>query len=374
MKKITFLLSILTFALNVNAQVTDFVSGLDFPNRLLVSGNNLYIQGGTAIYVVDVTAPTPVATPIYSAPAHQYISNFTLSGTSLYFAFETFNAAEDQQLACSISKIDVTNTGAGAVPVYLGTNNYINALTISGNTMYFSSEVEVANVVNSTLKKFDVTTSNPVPTDIVSGFAIVEDLEFKNNFLYVSDRNNKKVYSVDTTLSNPPLVAVTNLLNFNRGTFINNDDLYIADGNQVKKGSLLDTAPISLQVIGQNQTYQDNNNGSFFYANFRDVVLIGNKMYLSLEEQGKIVTIVDATLSSKEFGLNKFSLSNNDDTLTLNGLDSKQKINVYNLLGQSVIESDLDASNNSVSIAGLNSGVYILKLNETGNSFKFLKK
>lgn len=359
MKKITFLLSILTFALNSSAQTTDFVSGINSPNRLLVSGNNLYVQGQSTIYVVDVTAPTPVATPIYSAPAHQYFSNFTISGTSLYFAFETFNEAEDQQLACSISKIDLTNTGAGAVPVYSGTN-YINALTISGNTMYFVSEVEVSNIVNSTLYSFNVNTVNPVPANIISGFKIVEELEVKNNIIYVSDRNNQKVYSVD--LASPSLVTFVNAL-FNKGTFINNDELYITDGNQVKKGSLLGSAPISTQVVGQNSNS----------VNFRDVVLIGNKMYLSLQESGKIVIIEDATLSSKEFASESFSLLNNDATLTLNGLQSKQKIIVYNLSGQSIIESDLDASNNTVSISHLDAGVYILKVNE-GTSFKFLKK
>ncbi|SHG62731.1 Por secretion system C-terminal sorting domain-containing protein [Flavobacterium fluvii] len=359
MKKIT-LLFILFFALNVNAQVTDFVSGLNSPNRLLVSGTKLYVQGSSTIYVVDVTAPTPVASPIYTAPAHQYISNFTLSGTSLYFSFETFNAEETQQLACSISKIDVTNTGAGAVPVHSGTN-YINALTVSGNTLYFASEVEISNNVNSTLNSFDLTASNPVPTPIISGFKVVEDLEVKNNIVYVSDRNNQKVYSVN--LASPSLVTFVNAL-FNKGTFINNDELYITDGNQVKKGSLLGSAPISTQVVGQNSTS----------VNFRDVVLIGNKMYLSLQENGKIVTIEDTTLSSKEFASNTFSLLNNDAVLTLNGLDSKQKASVYNLLGQSIIETDLDASNNTLNITNLNSGVYVLKLNELGTSFKFLKK
>ncbi len=56
----------------------------------------------------------------------------------------------------------------------------------------------------------------------------------------------------------------------------------------------------------------------------------------------------------KEFASEGFSLVNNDATLTLNGLNSKQKISVYYLLGQSVIESDLDASNNTLSIANLN--------------------
>ena len=371
MKKTTFLLLILIFALNANAQVTDFVS-VTAPNRLLASNNTLYIQGDTEIYRVDdVTAGTPVATLIYSAPAHQYISNFTISGTSLYFAFEVFNAEETQQLACSISKIDVSNTGAAAVPVYSGTN-YINALTISGNTLYFASEVEVLDDVTSTLYSLDVTVASPVPAVIFSGFNIVEELEVKNNFVYVSDKDAQKVYSID--LASPSLVTFVQFLNFNRGTFINNDDLYIADAHQVKKGSLLDTAPISTQVVGENLTYDDDNAGVPFKANFRDVVLIGNKMYLSLQNQGKIVTIEDATLSSKEFASEGFSLSNNDATLTLNGLDSKQKANVYNLLGQSVIEADLDASNNTLSIANLNTGVYVLKLNGTGESFKFLKK
>src|SRR4051812_41294383 len=119
MKKITFLF-ILIFALNANAQVTDFVSGINTPNRLLASGNTLYVQGETEIYqVLDVTAPTPVATPIFSAGINQGISNFTISGNFLYVAIETYDPIAEATVNTTISKIDVNNLLAGAVPLYI---------------------------------------------------------------------------------------------------------------------------------------------------------------------------------------------------------------------------------------------------------------
>lgn len=359
MKKTTFLGLILFCALTAIAQPTDFItSGIVAPQRLLVSGNNVYVKGENTIYVVDVSQTTPIATPIFTAGLHQYLANFTLSGTLLYVAIETLDATETQSVNNTISKIDLLNTGAGAVSLYsTGNGDYISALTISANTLFFTVEKATTE-----LSSFDVTITNPVPTTIVSGLGIVEDIEFKNNIVYASDRTNQKVYTIDTASATPTLVTLANL-NFNKGIFINNDDIYITDSNQVKKGSLSTAAPIPLDVIGTNSDSD----------NFRDVVLIGNKMYLALEEDHKIVTIVDATLSNKEFESSGFSLLNSNDSLTLNGLDSKQKVSIYNLLGKAVIDADLEASNNSLSIANLSAGVYVLKLNDTGASIKFVK-
>lgn len=372
MKKTTFLFSILIFAFNVNAQVADFVSGMNAPQRLLVSGTNLYVKGEADIYVVDVTAATPTATSIFTAGLHQGIANFTISGTSLYIALETVNDEETETVNTTISKIDLNNLLAGAVPLYTSID-YINALTISGNTMYFTSEQEVLGTITSFLYSFDVTDVNPSPANIISGFGIVEELEFKDDIIYASDGQKNRIFAVNV---NGTAVSLTMEydLSFNRGIFINNNEIYITSGSQIKKGSLLDAEPITLQVVGENTTYQDNNGGSSYYANFRDLVLVGDKMYLLLQEQGKIVTLIDATLSSNEFSFEGFSLLNDNVILTLNGLKSQQNVSFYNLLGQSVINENVDASNNTISITNLKTGVYILKLNGQGKSYKFLKK
>lgn len=76
--------------------------------------------------------------------------------------------------------------------------------------------------------------------------------------------------------------------------------MYVTNAHEIEKIDVNNPAA-TLDFIGSQTTYQDTFNGTPYYANFRDVVLIGNKLYMTLEEQGRIVTIIDTTLGTPNF-------------------------------------------------------------------------
>ena len=53
-----------------------------------------------------------------------------------------------------------------------------------------------------------------------------------------------------------------------------------------------------LATIAQNTTYKNTQDGASFNENFIDVALIGDTLYMTLKEEGKIVKATDNTLSN----------------------------------------------------------------------------
>ena len=121
---------------------------------------------------------------------------------------------------------------------------YISGLAIDGNTIYFSSETLVNfpdfEPYFTHIDKMDITQTNPVPVNLVPNINennVVRDIIFDNNKLLISI-DNQKVYGVDTTVSNPTVETIVDGLNFNRGIFKKQNELYIADGFQTKKNRI----------------------------------------------------------------------------------------------------------------------------------------
>ena len=65
----------------------------------------------------------------------------------------------------------------------------------------------------------------------------------------------------------------------------------------------------TLDFVCSQTTNFDIFNGNPYLANFRDVVLIGNTLYMTLEDQGKILKFTNATLGKSSFSNEKINLS-----------------------------------------------------------------
>src|SRR5690606_37329373 len=79
-------------------------------------------------------------------------------------------------------------------------------------------------------------------------------------------------------------------INFNKGIFIlPSGDFYVCSAHQLKKTNALDSS--SVEMVGENTTYMDDEGSGPFNANLRDVVVIGDTAYMALENQGLIVTV-----------------------------------------------------------------------------------
>lgn len=83
-----------------------------------------------------------------------------------------------------------------------------------------------------------------------------------------------------------------------------------------------------------------------------------------------IVSLGDFTLSNSEFKINGLKVYPNpvkNDNLYITSNSSKTKtVAVYDVLGKQVLNTT--TSNNTINIAALNSGVYILKITEGGKT------
>ncbi|GAA4891851.1 hypothetical protein GCM10023311_15330 [Flaviramulus aquimarinus] len=367
--KLLTLFTFFLFFLSTYAQpnTEDYISGLDDPNGVFVNGTDLYVYGFNNIYRIDTTAPSSVANIIYTSETDFFITNIVMNGTKLYIAQENYIEATDTWLGSRIVSLDLNNLAAPVEVIY-SIMEYISALTIDGNTLYFSSETLINppafEPFFTHIDKLDISQSNPSAVNMVpniSNDGVVKDIILHNNNLLISITDDQKIYSVDTTVNSPSVETVVDGLNFNRGIFKNGNELYVADGFQVKKIEL-DNGLASLVTVAQNTTYEDMNNGMPFFANFRDVALIGNRMYMPLQSQGRIVSAVDATLSVDKLTTSRFNFypnpANNQFTIQLDTSVQLQKVSIYNTLGQYIYSTN----KLKVHTSHLKSGIYFIEV------------
>lgn len=373
------LFTLLSFATYFNSfaqiEATDYISGLIEPSAMVHQGNILYVQGTKNLYKIDTSLPIPTATVIYTAPVNFYMTNLTINNNLIYISEENYIEATDTYIGCRIISIDVNNLSNQAV-IFL-TTEYVSSLAILASDLYFTSETAPDGDDNFTVqvKKIDLTVTNPPATIIVSNLTTNEaanDMTFYSNNLLVSVGGQSKVFGFDVT---DAVITVTDYLtglNFNKGMFVNNNTLFIAEANLIKKTQL--NVSSSLTSVAQNTTYQDTFNNIPFNANFRDVVLIGDKLYMTLLSQGKVVFIQDATLSTPAFNsdLNGVSIYNSKTLLTINGLETDKAATIYTISGQQISNKTVSPDANTIDIQSLSTGVYVLKLAD-GQTFKFVK-
>src|SRR5690606_30641211 len=133
----------------------------------------------------------------------------------------------------------------------------------------------------------------------------------------------------------------------------------------------------SLQYIGENTTYEDINpdDSSLYYANFRDAVLVGNTLYMTLENQGIIVTITDTTLSNEDLQFsNNLKVYPNPvkDIVHIEMPNNDIKnVELYNLKGQKL--NTFDYGFEHISVGHLSEGVYIFKVTSNNGKTQVLK-
>jgi hypothetical protein len=353
-------------------EASDYLSNLEEPSGMVNKENTLYVQGPKKLYEINTTSGSPTANVIYTAAANFYMTNLTISGNIIYISEENYDEVADEAFGSRIIALDTNNPGAPVNVIY-STLRYVSALTITGSTIYFSEETEeVNNNFTVQIKKIDI--ANPVATVVVSNLSAnkeANDMAFYNNNLMISVGGHGKVFGFDIT---DPVITVSeymNNLNFNKGLFVNGNNVFLAEAN------LIGTKPLNVQAsltyVAQNTIYKDNING-IFNANFRDVVLIGDKLYMTLLNQGKVVTIQNASLANDKFNQASkiVSIYNSKTALTVSGLENNHTASVYNVSGQLIATKELSVNENSIDLTSFKNGVYILKL-DNQKTFKFIK-
>ncbi len=375
--KLLFTFLSITFFLNSYSQqeASNYLSGLQEPSAIISQGTMMYVQGYKNLYQVDTTLPTPVANSIYSPPANYYMTNLTIIGSTIYISEENYDEVAGEFYGSRIISIDLNNLVAPATVVFT-TTQYVSALTINGTFLYFSSESDPDVNDNFIVQIYRINTAvtNPPATLLVSNLCeneAVDDMAFYNNNLLISVGGLGKVFGFDTTDAVPNVTEYLSGLNFNKGFTINANRLFLTQAHFVGTKQLDIVA--SLTNVAKNTVYQDTFNGSQFFANFRDTVLIGDKLYMTLLNQGRVVMVQDPSfLATNEFNLNAISIYNSQTEVYVSGLENNQKANLYNLSGQLLTTKNLSIDKNSIDISSYPKGVYLLKL-ENKTAFKFIK-
>ena len=365
MKKKILLVFLLTSAC-FQAQVTDFITGLDQPNRLIIDNNMIYVKGVATpgeIIQIDLNAPTPSANVLFnSLPASSDplgIGNIAKQGDVIYLSYLNDNTGESTLASFDINSPTVLNdivTGLG----------YVAALAIYNDELYFTNEDLSGG--GTSLKKIDITISNPPVTTVLNGLTNPQDMEFNANMLYIGDRDagggSGIIYAVDVTSGTPMLDNFITNVNA-RGVHVYNDYLYFSAGGVIQKAPFADPSNITTEAI-------DNDGAPEF---LRDVVISGTYLYMPQETSGKIVTKEDQTLSlgNVEIRNRDIAIYSKYDKVTFKGLSSAySKIKLYNLNGQLVLHTIVNANDNSIDTSILSSGVYVLHL-EGHKTYKIVK-
>jgi hypothetical protein len=271
--KLLFLLAIVFATTTINAQVTDYVTGLSSPSRLIIDGNIIYTKEIDKISQIDVTSSTPT-TLFNNIPATAELASIIKNGNTFYISFYDNNTSSN-----SIAKFNLsTPTTRTDIIAGLG---WTPAIALHGNDLYFTEEISPSNM---SLKKIDISQSMPTATTILSGLNNVQDMMFNGDVLYIGDRDNNTIYSVDVTASTPSLSSFITSINV-RGVYVYNDLLLFNDSSSIKKVPF--NNPSNITTIATS--------GVEF---LRDAVVYGNTVYMPQETAGKVVTIVDPTLGT----------------------------------------------------------------------------
>ena len=295
MKKITLLLAVFVSISACFAQeVSSYVSGLNGPRKMTVNGTTLYVNGYENVYTIDTSSGTPTANLLYTFPTDYYAYKTEISGNDLFILVEHYIESSDTFLGTEIVKLDITNVGAGTQTV-VSSSNFISSFALSGTTIYYSEEIETApDVFLIDIYSFDATQTSPTPTLDYTGLdtEVIDDMQVYSNTLYISSRDHQKVFTLDLSSGASSLVDFLAVpeINFNKGIFIlPSGDFYVCSAHQLKKTNALDSS--SVEMVGENTTYMDDEGSGPFNANLRDVVVIGDTAYMALENQGLIVTV-----------------------------------------------------------------------------------
>lgn len=371
-------LSFLTFFNSFSqTENSNYVSSLINPSKIVRQGNIIYIQGDKNLYKIDTSVESPLAESIYSPEANYYITNITINDNVIYLSEENYDAENNTSSGSRIVAISLNVLNLATV-IYT-TPQYISALAIKGDFMYFTAETtpDANDHYIVQVHKFLYSSPNSLTTIIINNLTqnnAASDMAFYNNNLLILVGRQGKVFGFDVT----DVINVTEYYsddsNINKptGIEVSGNSLFIAEGNVIKyKGDLNSDSPFETIAINTNPLAKKAAPDNLI----DDVVLIGDKLYMTLPSQGKLSTMQDSSLSTNQFNQqdsNTFSIYNSSTKLTVLGLKGYQTATVYNLSGQLLFTKELSSNDNTIDINFLSNGAYILKL-EGGKIFKFIK-
>ncbi|WP_367392030.1 T9SS type A sorting domain-containing protein [Lewinella sp. LCG006] len=239
--------------MTAKAQVTDILTGLNYPYGVALDGNELYISelSSSRIIKIDITAAVPPAIQEVltglSGPAGLFIEENTLY-------FSEFSASRVSSIDVTDAPpvpdvIPVTFSGAASLFIdgdilYVSLNNassvvsinltddtplsqtIANAIDTPNSIVKFGNALYVASFLTNSIIKIDITQTPAVVTTAVSGVSSPVGLTLDGSFLYIAGAD--KISRIDLNDPSPMLEEVVAGLSGAQSVAFNGVDMYIA--------------------------------------------------------------------------------------------------------------------------------------------------
>lgn len=302
----------------------------------------------------------------------------------------------------SIYKINLAE-GPSQTPIVVVTNiRGVMDLEFNGNDLYISQ------FSGGTIKKVDVSASNPILIDVLSGVSAPAGLQFYNNYLYIAEAYGFKISRINLSLTDPVKEVVIPYANNPWKIKVFGNELYVAEtnGDKISKFNLLDTNPVLIDVITNihypfcmdikdNFLYYENNNPvklskidltslnpipvdvnlvNWFQNNSQSRWIINNG-YLYRGGTTAIIKYDLNNLNLNDFEnkeVNEIYPNPASNFITITNLEKEENITITNSLGQ-IIKTLKVNSNGVINIEDIKTGIYYIKL-ENFKTYKLIKK
>jgi Secretion system C-terminal sorting domain len=350
MKHFYSLLFLFCLSFNVYSQATDYITGLDHPEDILVYDGELYIAERVRNRIIKVDLSNPNPTPEVVITGRLQLSGFALNGTELYFSQ---GPGPD-----IISKIDLTDPNPTPI-VVLENIRYPKGLAFKGNDLYISQ------FYDDKILKADVSLQNPIAIEFLSNIEAPSALEFVSDDLYFIEHYERKIFKTDITDPIPTASFVIGA-SLPVGLSLRGNYLYIAEAG----GSIGDDLVSKIDITIQNPTKIDVVTGlynpTFGLAHYDDVLYIAENFKISKFEL--------PPLSTADFYKEKVSALPNptSDFFEISGLNSPVEYSIYNISG-TILRDGIVDNKQKIDIQYFPAGLYFLIL-EDSRVIKILKE
>jgi len=378
----------------IHDEVTNSYKGNLLYNFTIDDDATMYITSNRISYTADLSGTPPFTVAAYideytgingnGISVGEDILEFIFSGGYLYAKVA---ASENNQntLLHRIVRIDVDEPSPVLVDITAKENinsSNVSDLFIEGDTLFYNDTVE--NEFGSdqeVIKKMDLSADDPGETIETVYTATNDDIlsyTIHNGFLYTieffEDQNAaQNLVILKTALDNPDQKET--LISWTTDTFYDNlikhgnhlffeggdDDVYVVD---LTASQLTLETLISFSDGGEGPFDPDNNFINEDLLIHEEVLYIGATDFFS--GKGYVFAYElpeEYTLNSKKAMLPQTVIYPNPAKTRVVVEGSAQSYQIYNLVGQKVLSGTFDADQQAaIDIHGLNSGVYMLQL------------
>ncbi|UZO79606.1 T9SS type A sorting domain-containing protein [Aquimarina sp. ERC-38] len=340
---------------------------------------NLGISNNSKIVKIDITTNNPSIIDVVTAS--DFINSLAFHGNDLYFTISDGRFGVNSKIV----KIDVSLPTPTLIDVFTGVNSP-RSLVFKGDVLYVLEfeRITKANVTDTTpvLTEF-ISLSSTIPNRSTN----VEDMALHNDELYISlnDGTGFKVVKTNITATNPIVSDVLTGVNLINSLAFNGDDLYISFPVVDNKIAKINVVTTTLPTTIVTDVLTDRHSSFQLELAFKD-----DNLYI-----GELTSQLIFGPPLRFINSNKILKFDVGETLAINDLNTTKELKlfpnpanefikisdlkfnktldytIYNSLGVLVKRGKL-SNDATINVDSLYSGLYYLSI-ENNKTFKFVK-